>query len=213
MATDAGILKDALQAALNQNVQRERERHPSVLGVHFVPKMLFYKTLLSQHGYDVSLHYDWGTGTGRTESYIDPAASEDHEGGFTAFLQYPEGLKAVIFIHNKEWLGKPYVDLLCLFHEMGHVDDVERGVNLKKPVTLSALLKSEVYAHHYVAKRCIELGYHVCLRLHDASLYDFAKTCDIYAKSVEVFRAESAAYRPTLLDKSKIKDLVAQGVL
>lgn len=201
-----------VQAVISQNVQSEKERHPSVLGVHFVPKMMRYETLLSLHGYDLALHYDWGTGTKRTESYIDPQ-SEDHEGAFTAFLQYPEGLRAVIFIHHKEWVGKQYLDLVSLFHEMGHVDDAERVVNLKKPMTLGGMIRAEVYAHHYVAKRFIELGYHVCLRVHNESLKDFAKTCDVYAKSVEVFHQESAAYMPPLIEMSKVKDLVARGEL
>jgi len=82
--------------------------------------------------------------------------------------------------------------LAALFHEIGHVDDYEKGVNWKQETV--NVVDAEVYAHHYACTRLLEAKQRVLLKYYLTGLDQMAESQSEYVKRGALRVMESPEY-------------------
>lgn len=77
-----------------------------------------------------------------------------------------------------------------LLHELGHVDDLSKGVNIDCDGGITNQLKAEVYANVFAFRKCYERGYYFAAEKFMESLELPAKVNKAFAEIVDHVKFE-----------------------
>lgn len=153
---------------LKSAYEEEIRRHSSLVTIIDLPvghpaRQLSGQELLDAFGYTAYSAITWNTDS-KDEDY---GGRDLADGGCMIASWAPSAsIAAFVFLNDKECLpeessAKAWMRMGLLYHETGHVDDVEQAINFREgKVNLAA---AETYAHHYAAKRLIDGGYRFTL--------------------------------------------------
>jgi hypothetical protein len=91
-------------------------------------------------------------------TYNDPDPDANINGKTTAFLTRSGEVKMLVLIPRqlkcpfKHREHKHHFNLIALCNELGHVDDMEKGINLDPIAGRAAIVLAEVYAHLFALR-------------------------------------------------------------
>ncbi len=145
---------DSFESVFKQVADKAVEEHPTLLGVHETsansPDENFWQPLgyndLTQIFYKIDDSFaDYGKLAGKGKATL--------EGGMTSFRNGDGELRSIITVAknpptktlNKDM--KYSLKLATLFHEIGHVIDLEEGINFNQDDVSLDVIEAEVYAH------------------------------------------------------------------
>lgn len=139
--------------------KQEVDRHASLLGIEELhendeARKLEGADFLCHFGYGGYVLHEWDTNS--ADGYDSNMPNRD--GGFVQAVEDSAGgLHTVVFINTREgdkW-ALAAMNIAALYHEIGHVDDIEKGVNFRigEPVDLA---RAESYAHRFACSRMLE---------------------------------------------------------
>lgn len=157
--------------------------HPSLLRIFECDDVTFYKRstdeLLSMNsmGEYKRVHFktldieDVVDESTRGENGLVNEHHEKQEGtiitGYTTCIEGNGTRRTIVAMRNSTGTEGSY-DIRCamkmaaLLHELGHVDDIEKGINWRRDNKIQ-WVDSEVYAHHYACKKMIDSNYFLVL--------------------------------------------------
>ena len=132
--------------------------YPTVLGIHECAPQVYRQPpdeLFRRFGYEDYEQRFWDIDR---EDYIQHARSQGNFSGHVAILSDGEQDRPVVFImwpqemrdrdHAYGWM------MGVLFHELGHVDDITRGLHVRVDSRVD-ITAAEEHAHRYACKRII----------------------------------------------------------
>lgn len=134
-----------------------RKEFPSLLGIHEVDDETYFKDKWSQLGYENiqqiffgidDKYADYGTAVGKSNLC----------GSMIAFHDSNQEVRTLVLIRQKVEISAEHreykyaLKIIALFHELGHIHDLERRINFGVEERRLDLIEAEVYAHLY----CIE---------------------------------------------------------
>lgn len=145
---------DSYSEVFHQVAERAVEDHPTLLGVHELDANQEGEGFWESLGYEnlTQIFYkiddsltDYGKLAGKGKATLD--------GGMTSFRDGEGDLRCIITIaknppssvHTKEL--KYRLKLASLFHEIGHVIDLEAGINFNQEDVSMDVIEAEIYAH------------------------------------------------------------------
>lgn len=182
--------KDSYVEALERLLTSELIRHTSLLAI---VRLDSNSTLpecpgdeqLRLLGYEQYILYDWEHGA-NDDGYGLPAAKNT---GATLFVRDNLGrTRAIVTIkdtdipidvaNREETIACN--NLVILFHELGHVDDAEKRINII-PGIPGKPKEAELYAHHYACKRMMKENLSAPLAIYITCVIDPALQQDITA--------------------------------
>ena len=150
--------KDKYVDTLAKAIKEEQYRHRSLLKIaEITPEQVSSPTLLQDADLDEYTQILWDfNGNDKTAYFKKQGTGKALLGGVTNFLLGPNNeQRTVAFI----WMAKNGTDeveaiikLGLLYHEMGHVDDFEKGINIIADGEYD-ICESELYAHHYACRQ------------------------------------------------------------
>jgi len=149
------------------------EQHPSLIGIFVIPggETPTPEERMRIAGYPQLMPYYW------QQKEDDGYDKGDSSGGGNMIVARGAtgAYRTLIFLKRPaEWDDEMFagIGLCALFHELGHVDDFEKKLNLI-PGTDVDLLEAEAYAHLYAIRRMLRGNYILslqqyihCLRTH-----------------------------------------------
>lgn len=95
------------------------------------------------------------------------------------------------------------VRLIVLMHEMGHAEDIAKGVNYDAKTLKLDIVEAEVYAHEYVCRHAKRLNYRVLLSYYLENLQEWCET----GNDVQRLSAERAIKRFDMKDLKKASSI------
>ena len=158
------------------------KRHRSLIGIFECADDVFYEATASERLEHFSLgRYSVVTfrsarnapiAARRSDSLIDHLSistrpTDAECGGLTYVLTCGSKRHTSIFIRKSIGLSKKdceveaMIKLVVLFHELGHVNDIEKGRNYRRHTVDP--LHAEVYAHHFACRAMIKDKYRIAL--------------------------------------------------
>jgi hypothetical protein len=157
------------------------EQFTSLLGVHEVDDQQYYAscdgTFVASVGY-TGLTQIFVKTTDVGDEYLADDRKSNVNGATVAFRDISGSLKTIVMIRRT--VPKVSVTdfkyafkLIALFHELGHVGDWEKAINLKEGEV--AILEAEVYAHEYAMRRLMEGDYRQALGTYLSALEKLTK--------------------------------------
>lgn len=142
-------------------------------------------TLISRYGLDGNHHYEFtvpdGQGDADATGY---GTSGGNLGGYTLFFRDPDGQDfSIIFLRKPPELDSESaakINMGVLFHELGHVDDFERGLNMVpgRPLNIG---EAEYYANAYACRMLYEKRYYIPLSVWFAGIERSIASCGVPA--------------------------------
>ena len=169
---------DDYREAFERIARTAQEEHPSLVGVHELDDDDYYspdtKPVLAKFGCG-DLTQIFVTATGVGEEYLQPRRRRTVTGNTTPLKAKDGSIRTVIFIRRSiETLKHPQIKYLlkipALFHEIGHVDDWERGINMKEGRV--AMIDAEIYAHEYAFRKLMGGDFRASLESYLAAIED-----------------------------------------
>lgn len=143
---------------------RAMNEYPSILGIHECTPSVYRlqpDELFRRFGYEDHQQLFWGIDK---EDYIQHARSKGNFAGHVTILSDGRQARPVVFVmrppnmpkidHEHGWM------MGVLFHELGHVDDISRGVHLRMDACVD-ITAAEVHAHRYACERFISESQYV----------------------------------------------------
>jgi hypothetical protein len=134
--------------------------YPSLLGVHEVDDAIFSDNEKNwpKLGYGDLQRIVFGIEDGVSD-YDTVSADANLRGSMSAFLDPDGNLRSVILIQqsvkasvrHREY--KYAMKIASLFHEIGHVQDLERGLNFDVPERRLQIVEAEVFAHLFALEQ------------------------------------------------------------
>lgn len=182
--------KDSYVEAFERLLNSEPTRHTSLLAI---VRLDSNSTLpecpgdeqLRRLGYEQFVLYDWDHGA-NGDGYGQPTARNT---GGTLFVRDNLGrTRAIVTIKDSDVpIGVPNREetiacnnLVILLHEIGHVDDAEKRINIV-PGRPGKPKDAELYAHHYACKRMREENLTAPLAIYITCVIDPALQQDVMA--------------------------------
>ena len=143
-------------------------------------------------------------------------AQELFDGQVTGFTSVVEnaGHRRTIVVMRKGTGQKPTVDnvkceiralkVAALAHEIGHVDDIEKGINWKE--NIRNMVGSEVYAHHYACRTMMERSCFFALGLYVDGVAKMMKARSEYVRIAAEHVVKSTEFKQYRAVLRKQKD-------
>lgn len=182
--------KDSYVEAFERLLSSEPTRHTSLLAI----VRLDSKSTLPEYpgdeqlrllGYEQYVLYGWDHGA-NDDGYGIPAAKNT---GATLFVRDNVGrTRAIVTIKDSDVPSDASNreetvacnNLVILFHELGHVDDAEKRINIV-PGRPGKPKEAELYAHHYACKRMMKENLSAPLAIYITGVIDPALQQDVMA--------------------------------
>lgn len=143
---------------------RARQEYPTILGIHECAPRVYRQPpeeLFRRFGYENFQQRFWDIDK---EDYIEHAQTKGNFSGHVAILSDGQQNRPAVFImcpadiKNRDdahaWM------MGVLFHELGHVDDISRGLHIRVDTCVD-ITAAEEHAHRYACKRIIKEAEHV----------------------------------------------------
>lgn len=157
--------RDSAAEALRREIKIAKADHPSLLGVFEYdydpasPPTDSDRLRLAALSHMEQLVFSIDEGGHET-------GDESNVGGNTAYLRDRSGrVRTAVFLRRAPGLdieAMAYMNLAILFHELGHVDDFERGAHIVIGQELD-LVAAELYAHRHACRLLRNRGYKLSL--------------------------------------------------
>jgi hypothetical protein len=156
---------DSYEAEFHKVVEEAKTTFPSLVGVFEVESE--DGALAERERYGIGpdwehIHYtctDPNAGT-----YNDPDLTGNINGNTTAFKEPGGRVRTLVLIRRavagvmRHRDAKYVFKLIAVFHELGHVDDIEKQVNFHFDDGTADIIEAEVYAHQFALDRCNRRG-------------------------------------------------------
>jgi hypothetical protein len=190
---------DSYIDAFHREAGNAAKESSSLLGVHEVEDRQYYGshdgTFAASLGY-TGLTQVFVKTTDVGDEYLAQDRKSNVNGVTVAFRNTAGALKTIVMIRKTvpNVLATEFkyaFKLMALFHELGHVEDWEKAINLKDGDV--AILEAEVYAHQYALRRLMEGDYRQALSTYLSALEELTKG-DGYRKDVATRLAGSELF-------------------
>lgn len=183
-----------------------KERFPSLGGVYEVDDKtlddnLNWRAFAEPNGWTyVTIEVDDATGA----SYTAPDMSANMRGSTTVFRDPGGNLKTVVQVgkNPKFELVHPEhkyaMKIATLLHEFGHVDDIEKKINLDYDRRTGDIIEAEVYANLFALEICYQRGYFATA---DTIVSTYTKYKDLNEYRGEVARRLLERFKPPVVKR------------
>lgn len=148
----------SLQRLYTDACRRAKVEYPSILGIHECMPHVYRQPpdqLFRCFRYENYKQRFWDIDK---EDYIEHAQSKGNFAGHVSILSDGQQDQPVIFIMRPtELRNRDHAHglmMAVLFHELGHVDDITRGLHIAVDVTVD-ITAAEEYAHRFACERII----------------------------------------------------------
>jgi len=156
---------DSYVDEFNRTCIAAKSEHPSLLGIHEVDDSLYYKQPLdwTKFGYrgleSITLQFDRDL-----PDYGRKKGDAANMAGYThAFRDEQKNLRTVVLIrrsiklpHFEHREYKYALKVASLLHEIGHVEDFERGINFDLATNRLDIIEAEVFANLFCLDRLLK---------------------------------------------------------
>lgn len=156
---------DSYEAEFNKVVEEAQATFPSIIGVFEVDSE--DAALREREKYGVGSdweHIRYTCSDPTAGTYNDPDLTGNINGNTTAFREPGGRVRTLVMIRRavagvmRHRDAKYAFKLIALFHELGHVDDIEKQTNFHFNGGTADIIEAEVYAHLYALERCNRRG-------------------------------------------------------
>jgi hypothetical protein len=145
---------DSYEDEFNAIVRAAALRFPSLVGAFEVDEAEYVTNDFTAHGVGADWdHLKFNTQDLLAETYNDRDPASNINGNTTAFLAPDGNLRILVWVRHQlkckfeHREHKYHFKLIALCHELGHVEDLERGINFDVKARKVDIIEAEVYAH------------------------------------------------------------------
>jgi hypothetical protein len=181
---------DSWEEEFNRIKLRAIDEFQSLVGIHEVDKKTFFAPNYADYGCDPTTLVDFDLGERFTNYGRKSATTQvNMQGATTYFLDGDGGFTSLVLIPKNppiRWQYKEFryaFNLPVLVHELGHVQDAEKRINLDPSAKRFDVVEGEVYANCYaldqLANRYLRHSY---MMMYDAIAESAARPVEFEAE-------------------------------